>query len=149
MQEFFKRIRELQFPDTQMDIAKACLIYLSLEAFACNPNHLEYSARTLLLDKQHIFHYAVMNWGYHVEKWDNSISDIALPFLEDGLKLRSPVIPCWASLIEALNSLLERGVDVNSRTKMLWRTPLLIAVQRDQKSIVEKLLEQQDTAKDI
>jgi hypothetical protein len=144
-----------------MDIAKTCLTYLSLDAFACDPNRLSYTDRESLLEQHYLFRYAARNWGYHVEKWDDSISDIALPFLQDSLKaaftsyfLLDDVgngihICAFFGLVEALDSLLERCADINSQTKRWRNTPLFIAVQRDQKLIVERLLEQQGINADL
>src|ERR1700733_7929182 len=85
-QTFFKQIRQSWFPEADMDIAKTCLIYLSLDAFAFKPDCLTYSSKRSLLYEPPLFYYAARNWYTHLEKWDDSVSNVALPFLQDDLK---------------------------------------------------------------
>jgi hypothetical protein len=69
-----------------MDIAKTCLIYLSMDAFACEPDVLTYSSKSSLLHRHPLLPYAIRNWYYHMEEWDERISYIAVPLLQDDLK---------------------------------------------------------------
>ncbi|KAK6351352.1 hypothetical protein TWF718_004515 [Orbilia javanica] len=66
-QEYFERNRPFWFPQAHSDIAKICIIYLSLETFEEGPS-LDREQFNERLWQNALYDYAVMNWGYHARE---------------------------------------------------------------------------------
>ena len=90
LQEYLDRNREKLFPDHEVEIARACLTYLSFDAFATGPcnNGEELHQR---LQEYEFLDYASHNWGYHMA--DNQLHEkvlgVLLKFLNDEKRLSS------------------------------------------------------------
>ena len=82
-QEYFERIREKWYPNAQLEIASACLTYLSFHPFrsgSCGSNK-EFESRL----KQNVFlDYASRYWAQHTRTAQEQVSEVALLFLQDG-----------------------------------------------------------------
>ncbi|CAI7653171.1 unnamed protein product [Penicillium crustosum] len=156
-QEYFQRTWKRWFPNAQIEITKACVTYLSFEAFKTGRTANKLEGR---VPSRAFWAYAAVNWGHHaVHSLDGEI--LALTLLEDHalvsacskaiymvdfrLGRRREYIPglhlaAYFGLSESASILLDKGADVNSYT-INHRTPLWFAVMYDHASVVKVLLD--------
>jgi len=85
-QEYFERMQKFWFPNAQRDIARACVTYLSLDAFKAGfcGTYKEFEAR---LQLNPLYVYATRNWGYHARKASTEVEQSILDFLESEAKV--------------------------------------------------------------
>ncbi|KAI9766598.1 MAG: hypothetical protein M1840_006409 [Geoglossum simile] len=82
-QEYVGRIREEWNPRAQLDIASACLTYLSFSIFRCGscPTDKDFESRL----KQNVFlDYAARHWGHHTLTVQDEVCELACSFLQRG-----------------------------------------------------------------
>jgi len=87
-QEYFERTWTLWIPNAQVDIARACLTYLSFDAFAagfCRTDE-EFEARLRL---NVLYDYAAQNWGHHARAASTEVENLVLDFLESETRVSS------------------------------------------------------------
>jgi ankyrin repeat protein len=79
-QEYFKRIREKWNPNAQLEIASACLTYLSFHPFKSGSyrSNEEFRGRLVFLN------YASRYWARYARTVQKQVSEVALLFLQDG-----------------------------------------------------------------
>lgn len=90
-QEYLERRSLDIFPDTQAEIAKICLTYLSFEEFAQgpSPNDIAFEDR---VEAFPLLQYASLYWVRHVGNTaEAGIKNLALQFLKEGAKVASSV----------------------------------------------------------
>jgi hypothetical protein len=85
-QEYFERTQGNWFSDTETNIAKACITYLSFDTFETGlcPTDQEFEERLRL---NPLYDYATRNWGHHLRVASTEAEQSAVNFLE-GLQLQ-------------------------------------------------------------
>jgi ankyrin repeat protein len=164
-QEYFERIRMVQFPNAQAEIAKTCLTYLSFEVFAdgyCSGD----KEMEIRLQRNPLLQYAARNWGNHGRMSpERVVIDQILEFLSQDSKIscfaqameiseyrwkgysqgtsknfpRLCAAACFG-LIETVKLLLEKGADIEAKTSN-GRTTLYVAASNGHEAVVRLLLE--------
>jgi ankyrin repeat protein len=88
LQEYLTQYPEKLLPEPEVELAKACLIYLSFDTFQSGPcgdgNSLEQR-----LEMYHFLDYAANNWGHHMR--NDQEMDLLTNFLRDEQKISSSV----------------------------------------------------------
>ena len=81
-QEYFERVRENRNPTAPLEIASACLTYISFHRFKSGscPNDREFEHR---LGKNEFLDYASRYWGQHARTVQEQVYDLASLFLQD------------------------------------------------------------------
>ncbi|KAJ5302288.1 hypothetical protein N7508_007151 [Penicillium antarcticum] len=164
LQEYFKTFPERLFEDPDSKIARACLVYLSFDAFGSGPC-ADGKALQMRLENHVFFPYAAHFWGYHVRNSQDDYTNLILRYLNDNNKLLSAVqvlyatsprvkdwfnrypkqigplhIAAWWGLTRIIKILLSEGFDTticNSRGE----SPFFVAAQNDQREAVELFLD--------
>ncbi|KFY32072.1 hypothetical protein V493_00539 [Pseudogymnoascus sp. VKM F-4281 (FW-2241)] len=84
-QEYFERVREVWNPKAQEEIASTCLTYLSFKTFSTarseNYDNFEYFFGKI--EQNPFLDYASRYWGKHALTVQQTIKELALPFLRD------------------------------------------------------------------
>jgi ankyrin repeat protein len=146
----------LEFPRAEMDIAKACVTYLSFDAFAMDLSFTN-------LQQYYLFDYAARNWGHHGRMWEDEILGNVLPFLQSNSKTvcaSRALLPLDTfetgygtdygtgmhivsifGLAKTFKCLLRSGAEADTKTFRSHRTPLSFAAEGGHKSIVQMLLQ--------
>jgi hypothetical protein len=85
-QEYFERTQKRWFPDTETDIAKTCVTYLSFDTFDTGfcATYEEFEAR---LQENALYDYAAQNWGHHARTAPPEVEQLILGFLESEAKV--------------------------------------------------------------
>jgi Ankyrin repeats (many copies) len=163
-QEYFERAWTEWTPHAQVDVASACITYLSFDCFAagfCLTDE-DFEAR---LQLNPFYDYAARNWGYHACAASIEIQQSILDFLENTSKvssasqammawrqyygnLESQRVPrevtgahlvAYFGLSEAIAALVKKGHNP-SATDSYGRTPLSWAAANGQEAVVRLLL---------
>lgn len=91
LQVHFKQNPEQLLPDFEAEIARACLTYLSFEAFKKGPCDDGDGLEKRLLDYR-LLEYASQNWGHHITTRQlPQLIDLVTTFLGDHQKLSSSI----------------------------------------------------------
>jgi hypothetical protein len=173
-QEYFERIRLEWIPNAQLDIATACITYLSMDTFLSGSCDSDEAFEARLGDNVFL-DYSARHWGRHAEVVQQSISDLALAFLcSDSLVLtviQAAVVEKhvygkysqgFPSQINGLHLvaryglsclaemlLEEAGNDLRVDAKDQYgRTPLSWAAERGHEAVVRLLVERDDVEAD-
>lgn len=152
LQEYFEANHKRLFPNSDLDMAKMCLSYLSLNEFGigqCATDELFWKRR----DTFYFFHYAAHNWPHHLRGVQTELMDQSLTFVQDSTKTSAwlqsfeyqeccdiglssdedlPLDPVFLAAHFHLSELFTRltsswGVDLGTRNNR-GETPLLRAV---------------------
>ncbi|KAI0593638.1 hypothetical protein F4775DRAFT_586693 [Biscogniauxia sp. FL1348] len=161
-QEYFERTKTVWFPNSEMEITKICVTYLSFSVFKngwCQTD-AEFEER---LQANVLYEYAARNWGHHARKCSSSCQEV-IDFLENeriveaasqALLIRelifrysicSPArmtglhLAAYFGVKEVIASLL--SVQCQNIKDILGRTPLWYAVFNRQEAVVTMLLAQ-------
>jgi ankyrin repeat protein len=160
-QEYFERNWKTWLPNAHTDLTKACLSYLSFEAFKTGSCPTQYHFERRL--KSHPFYsYAASNWGYHARESSVEGGDMILNLLENPSKVSacSQAMRTWRDWLPArvetgmtglhlaayfglwksTSALLERFRQVNAEDRY-GRTPLSLAAENGHEAVVKLLLE--------
>jgi ankyrin repeat protein len=160
-QEYFQQTS--WFPNTEADITRTCVTYLSFDAFKtgfCSTDN-EFEKQ---LQLNPLYDYAARNWGHHARAAPAEVERSAVDFLKSEAKIFSSSQAMMASrdyfgysqrvpkqmtglhlaayfgLREAMIALLKNGYDRN--VKDTYRqTPLSWAVRNGHEAVVKLLLE--------
>jgi ankyrin repeat protein len=150
-----------KFPDAHVTIAKACLTYLSFDAFSSGmcPTQESFNAR---LDRYPLFDYAARHWASHASvsrcesehilsllRHDGKTSaceqvlygfpDVLYASPRDTSKTRGVHLAAMHGLQSVMSTLLEEGQPAESRG-YLDRTPLLYAAEYGRTHMAKILL---------
>jgi ankyrin repeat protein len=91
-QEYFERVRESKFPNTEITIAATCITYMSLVKDI--PRRIpEYEKSLMMMEEYPLLRYAVQYWGVHAQgPGERIIQPLILKFLahESRLFLADP-----------------------------------------------------------
>jgi ankyrin repeat protein len=72
-QEYFERAWQSHFPNAQVEIAEACLTYISFDTFEAGPC-VSSKALRMRLQSHPLYSYSAQNWGHHVRSMNTNIS---------------------------------------------------------------------------
>ena len=162
LQEYLEKNHGKLLSDPEVELARACLTYLSLDVFGSGPCN-DGEALDERLQAYQFLDYASHNWGHHILE-NQLLMDLVLTFLENDQKLscfvqilhlaryrmtdwqnRFPkqfgplhVLAYWG-LDEILPLLLGKGIDINSQDSY-GATALQLAAKHGHKSVVWLLL---------
>ncbi len=165
LQEYLEKYREKLLPNPELEIANACLIYLSLDIFGEGPCSSATGLQRRLQEHQ-FFDYASHNWGHHIREnqLHESVVGLLFTFLQDERKLSSfvqalhvppnrktgwhdhfpkqfgalHVVAYWG-LDEILMTLSENDMNVDSQDSY-GTTALELAAKHGHTSVVQLLL---------
>jgi ankyrin repeat protein/Holliday junction resolvasome RuvABC endonuclease subunit len=151
LNNYFDKTRNEWFPTGEVEMAKICLDYLSLDAFSKPCEIGEFVEK----EKSHSFlAYAVENWGHHARLAGNEEVGIATArFLHDHERIQAYIQAAWETnvhkgqkwdvrkRIHALHifawfdlwkfiSLLDVPLDLNATEGTYGQTPLIYACKR-------------------
>ncbi|KAL2814424.1 hypothetical protein BJX63DRAFT_442496 [Aspergillus granulosus] len=166
-QEYLETTLHRWFPNAQNHIAKACVTYLSLDAFNMPATTTE--ALRCRLQLHPLYDYAARNWGHHAREGSAGGDHLILEFLRSGPKvlatsrvLMAERYNCYLSfyhtpegttgmhlaayfgLKEAVLALLASGHDHNVQNS--WgQTPFWWAAVNGHDAVVKVLLTKNDT----
>ncbi|KAI9783675.1 MAG: hypothetical protein M1839_003523 [Geoglossum umbratile] len=168
-QDYFDRSRRDEFPTAQIEIASACLTYLSFDTFT-NFNDLHYEdteAMDNLLQENALLGYAAQHWGDHARGGaEEATAGLAVRFLEHSPRLVflhqvarsvkaegtnfyfSPVegltglhIAASFGLTVVVQLLLKGGADITARDDY-GKTAMHRAARNGRKDVVNLLLDE-------
>lgn len=169
VQEYFMGSGNRWLPNTANDqIARACLHYMSIDDIS-SPCDSSQEEKELEERKTHypFIRYAYEYWGDHTRDAiinPDTIAD-ALTFLKDPLRVATLVqavwyletseaakweirrganalhIAAWFGLTDAIDDLINDGLDVNAKDPFHEQTPLIYASRRGHSDTVAKLIE--------
>ena len=163
LQEYLERNRGKLLPDPEVELASACLTYLSFDVFDSGPCS-DGEALDQRLQAYQFLDYASHNWGHHMIE-NQHLMDSVLTYIENDRKLSSfvqvlylvpyrtnnwhdrfpkqfgplHVLAYWG-LDKILTLFLRNGIDINSQDSY-GVTALQLAAKHGHKSIVQLLLE--------
>jgi ankyrin repeat protein len=168
-QEYFERTREKWNPRAELEIASACLTYLSFHPFRSGscPSNKEFESR---LEQNAFLDYASRYWGQHARTVQEQVFEVASLFLQDGNLVScavqtmsmsgykytdySQIFPRQATsvhltarfgllyLSERLLSQPSGNISISADSKDSYgRTPLSWAAERGHEAVVKLLLE--------
>ncbi|CAF9940730.1 hypothetical protein IMSHALPRED_002143 [Imshaugia aleurites] len=110
LQEYFENNRGTLVPDSEVEMARTCLTYLSFDVFGSGPC-TDGEALDQRLQTYQFLDYASHNWGHHViENQLHERMDLVLTFLEDDQKL--------SSLVQVLHRAPHRANDWQDRSPL-------------------------------
>jgi ankyrin repeat protein len=165
-QEYFERTQTSWFPDAQKNIAIACVIYLSFDAFEtgfCSTDK-DFEAR---LQLNPLYDYAARNWGYHTRAASIEAERSILDLLKSKAKvsassqamiaskrsawhsgysqevpkrMRGVHLAAYFGLEKVMTALLKNGYDLYPKDSH-GRTPLSWAADYGHETVVKLLLE--------
>ena len=164
-QEYFERMQKCWLPDAETDITRACVTYLSFNAFNTGycPSDKEFEAR---LQENVLYDYAARNWGHHARAASTQVEQLITQLLESKAKVSSSSQALMASrsyrgysqkapkqmmgvhlaayfgLEEAMIVLLKNKYNLNSEDTYA-RTPLSYAAANGHEAVVKLLLEKE------
>ncbi|CAD6584369.1 MAG: hypothetical protein ASARMPRED_001750 [Alectoria sarmentosa] len=117
LQEYLESNQELLFPDLGLEMARACLSYLSLGEFGSGPR----ASRKLFrerMDRYYFYDYAAHNWALHLRGMQVELMDQSLAFV-----LNCEKTSAWLQCFEYVES-ADRGL---SSFKDLPLDPIFLA----------------------
>ncbi|KAL0943494.1 ankyrin repeat protein [Colletotrichum truncatum] len=145
-QEYFRSTQTQYFPNAQSYISTACVTYLSFHGYTY-PRRFD-GKLPPELEPLSLFSYAAENWGHHARKCAAAVQSV-VDFLTDDISVgvassllcnyaqlspdrhwRGLHAAAFFNLREISDALIQRGFDVNSATRELKLTPLMIAAGR-------------------
>lgn len=87
-QQYFERTKALLSPNSEADITKTCITYLSYDEFDDGPckTHDEFRLR---LSTNKFYDYAANFWGYHAREVQKECQDKIVNFLRSGSKAQA------------------------------------------------------------
>ncbi len=88
LQEYLKANQKELFPSLELDMARVCLSYLSLDGSICgkcDKEDLLDNSRTKFC-KHSFFNYAAMNWTHHLRGVQMELMDQSLAYVQDSAK---------------------------------------------------------------
>ena len=164
LQEYLENNRGTLVPDSEVEMARTCLTYLSFDVFGSGPC-IDGEALDQRLQAYQFLEYASHNWGHHVmENQLHERMDLVLTFLENDQKLSSFVqvlhraphrandwqdsfpqhfgplhVSAYWGLDEILTLLFGKCIDINSQDSY-GATALQIAAKHGHESVVRLLL---------
>ena len=171
-QEYFERIWTEWTPHAQVDVASACITYLSFDCFATGscPTDEDFEAR---LQLNPFYGYAARNWGYHACAAPIEMQQSILDLLENSSKVSSAsqsmmalrrysgksdsqTVPtqvtgvhlvAYFGLSEAMAALVKKGHNPSVRDSY-GRTSLSWAARNGHEAVVRLLLAQDGVSPD-
>ncbi|KAF4993932.1 hypothetical protein FDECE_13283 [Fusarium decemcellulare] len=159
---YFERTRLRWFPDAEVDIANACLTYLSLDTFNygfCTTDEM-FEAR---LRSNVLYDYAARNWGHHVRVAPTGFGEDILEFIGCESRIASSTqalmafgsfpgysqsvprqmtaahLAAYFGLKDEMRILIEHGHDPDRRDTH-DRTPLSLAAENGYETVAKLLL---------
>ncbi|KAL9017977.1 MAG: hypothetical protein Q9185_004722 [Variospora sp. 1 TL-2023] len=169
VQEYFMGFGKHWLPqNTNSQIARACMHYMSIDDLASPCDNTQEEKELEERKEQYPFiRYSYEYWGNHARDalTDTDTSADALDFLKDPLRVATLVqaiwylesseavkweirrganalhIAAWFGLTDAIDNLVEEGLDINAKDPYHEQTLLIYASRRGHIDTVEKLIE--------
>ncbi|PGH05438.1 hypothetical protein GX51_02962 [Blastomyces parvus] len=164
LQEYFEKNPEKLISDPDVDIARACLTYLSFDAFGSGPCS-DGETLTQRLQNYQFLDYASRHWGHHVtEEQLPRLMNLIIAYLGDSRKLPSSVqvlnvtpyrtkiwhdrfpkrfgplhIAAYWGLREVLQVFLEKQIEIDTQDSY-GATALHVAAKHGHRDVVQYLL---------
>jgi hypothetical protein len=166
-QEYFERTQKRWFPNSETDITRICVTYLSFSVFETRLCQVDDEFDQRLRTNQ-LYDYAARNWGYHARATSAEMKQLIIQLLENEAKVSSSCqammapygnsqhvpmqvtgvhLAAYFGLKEVMIVLLENGHDPDSEDTN-YQTPLSWAAEAGHEAVVKLLLERDDVIAD-